>query len=312
MGFFGRTSKRSGRVRLGVLAMAAAIALACHYFEEEDSGSSFTSTSQLEGAWQGTLRAANAPPDPATLHDLVLVFDAESNITNVVIDAIDQGVTGTLTFSDPNPLEDFARFYDYELVDGTGATVETGSFYIDDRFLYGLLIGSNGNFGVLQRGTMNRPAGGFLNSALTRKKTSTRVPGVFTRWTTTSVIEEVGDWVISTGFEDGGTGDIPYVGMIGGDVIDLPQGQQGEKTLENGESFGGNFRNFDAMGFWEGIDDLIGTQPMIAIISFDEEFVGMFDCEPNFPECVFFLWPLADRSNRDTGPPCIDNAFCPD
>ena len=55
MGFFGRTSKRSGRVRLGALAMAAAIALACHYFDEDDSGSSFMGTSQFEGPWKGTL-----------------------------------------------------------------------------------------------------------------------------------------------------------------------------------------------------------------------------------------------------------------
>ena len=146
MGFFGRTSETSGCARLGVLAMTATIALSCHYFDEEDSGSSFLSPNQFEGTWGGTLRLAST----GDLQDLVLAFDGNSEIASVTIDDADQGLTGTVAFSDPNSLEEFARFYDFELVDGSGATQAVGSLYIDDRFQHGLFIYSNGDFAVLE------------------------------------------------------------------------------------------------------------------------------------------------------------------
>ena len=252
------------------------------------------------GAYEPQCEGCGKYTDEGELHDLELMFDTASNITSVTIDTVDQLLTGTLRFSDPSPLEDFARFYDFELVDGSGATANTGSFYIEDRFLYGLFIYANGDFAVLQRSFMGRPAGGFANDDLAFKMTSTRVLGVFVRWAAISVIDGddgVGDWEIRTDNVSPATDPIPYNGMIGGDVVDLPRPpyQQGEKTLENGIPISGNLTNFDPMGAWEGID--ASARPMIAIMSFDKEFAGMYDCDPNgFSTCTFFIWsPIVNR-----------------
>jgi hypothetical protein len=302
MGFFGRTSETSGCARLGVLAMAVTIALSCHYFDEEDSGSSFLSPSQFEGTWQGTLRLAST----GDLQDLVLAFDANSEIASVTIDGADQGLTGTVAFSDPNPLEEFARFYDFELVDGSGATQAVGSFYIDDRFQHGLFIYSNGDFAVLENSVAGRPAGGFGSDAIAEKRTLTRVLGVYIEWLVTSEIDEVGDWVIATDAQGGG-GEIPYMGMIGGDVVRLDSGQSNEKTLENGDPIAGNFTNFDPMGSWEGLDAPGDSKPLYAIISFDGSFAGTMECDPNgFPECTFGLWSF-DDCRADDYPECAFN-----
>jgi hypothetical protein len=288
MGFFAGTSSRSGRVRLGVLAMTAASALACHYFED-DSGSSITSTSLLEGRWAGTLKPVGSPPD-----DLELEFDVVSNITSVTRDGTDLGLTGTVRFSDPSPPEPFARLYDFEFVDGSGAMVDSGSFYIDDRFNYGLLIYSNGDFAVLQQGSMLRPTAGFANEDLEEKMTSTRVLGVYVRWTDTSLLDEAGDWEIRTWPVSSATDPIPYEGMIGGDIVKLgPPFQSSEVTLEGGIAISGEFTNFDPMGVWEDLDaDEPSGAHFVAIMSFDKEFVGTFECDPinGFPECVFSLW----------------------
>jgi hypothetical protein len=296
MGFFGRTSKTSGCARIGVLATAAVVALACHYFDD-DSGSSFISPSQFEGTWQGTLRDTGG-----SSVDLELEFDSDSNITSVIVDTTDTGLTGSVAFSDPNPLEEFARFYDFEMVDVNEVIQTSGSFYIDDRFEHGLLIYDNGDFAVVEKRVGGRPAGGFASVDLEDKMTPTRVLGVFIRWMDLSVIDEVGDWVIVTD-SVGGAADIPYVGMIGGDVVQLDAGQDGEKTLDGGDPIGGNFTfaSFDPMGVWVGDDTPGDPKPLIVIMSFDKTFAGVMECnDPNgFPECFFGLWPLKDctRSN---------------
>ena len=132
--------------------------------------------------------------------------------------------------------------------------------------------------------------GAFAHEDLAEKKTPTRVLGVYLDWDTLSVIKEVGDWAIATEPEPDGGGDIPYRGRIGGDVEELDDGQQGEKTLKagTGTDISGNFvlADFDPMGIWVGEDAPGDPEPLIAIMSFDKEFVGTVECDPNhFPDC---------------------------
>ena len=308
MGFFGRTSKTSGCVRIGALATAAVLALACHYFDDDDSGSSFVSPSQFEGSWLGTLRYAT----DGSAVDLALEFDADSNITSVVVDFVDQDWTGTLEFADPNPFEEFARFYDFELVDDTDAVQAFGSLYIDDRFEHGLLLYDGGDLAVVEKTVVPRP-GPFAHEDLAAKNTPTRVLGVYVEWQTLSAIEggESGDWVIATDVVDGG-GDIPYRGMIGGDIEALESGQLGEKTLENGTPISGSFEltEFDPMGIWIGEDTPGDPEPLIGIMSFDKDFVGTIECDPNgFPDCIIGLWTRlsANTTNCANYPECAFN-----
>jgi hypothetical protein len=307
MGFFGRTSKTSGCVRIGVLATAAVVALACHYFDDDDSGSSFASPSQFEGTWQGTLWERS----DSSSYDLVWQIDAESTISSVSIDTVDQGLTGTLKFSDPNPIEEFARFYDFELVDGSDVTQASGSFYIDDRFEHGLVIYSNGDLAVLQKTIVPRP-GPFTHGELAEKMTGTRVLGVYVDWDVLAVIEEVGDWIIATEPEPGGGGDIPYRGRIGGTVEELDSGQQGEKTLKAGmgTDISGNFTlaDFDPMGIWVGEDAPGDPEPLIVIMAFDRDFAGTVECDPNgFPDCFIGIWAPIKVCDADDYPECAFN-----
>jgi hypothetical protein len=302
MGFFGRTSKRSGRVRLGALAMAAAIALACSYFDDDESGSS--SASLLEGTWKGTLRVASeSSPNwddavctspPPCLRNLQVNLAADSLITDVLIRNESTllyestGYTGTTSLV-RDFTDQFAKFYDFELVHADEATV-TGSFYIDDRFIEGMFIFSNGDFSVVEK----RQAGlrPFPKSLLAFKMTETRRLGVFVRWTGVSEIAEVGDWEFATEDIDGDL-NIPYSGMIGGDIIRRPGGGENEKSLRNGIPVEGKFTTHDRPGgVWE---DALKPEPLVAMMTINRVFVGTMECENGFPECVFTFWkPIED------------------
>lgn len=276
-------------MRLGALAMAAAIALACHYFDEGDSGSSFASPSQFEGAWKGTLLEPVTPPTlpPFVTHELQINFDSESVITSVWVGGVDAELTGTVSFVD-GVQYDGARFYGLELTDGTG-TVERVSFYIDDRFGYGLAIYPNGDFAVLQRdGLDSRP---FEFADLAYHKAGF-TGGIFIQWDTGTAseisLEDIGRWDMET-CPNGCAPNpvtIPYEGDIGGD------------RDNDGDLFSGTFEdtNFDPEGVWEGFDDPppVDTYPLVVVMSYDKEFAGTYECDPDFPTCIFTLWNFAD------------------
>jgi hypothetical protein len=133
--------------------MAAAIALACHYFDEEDSASS--TSSLLEGTWRGTLRVASDesafwddPPciltDPfePCVRDLGFDIDLTGMIADVLMDGVSTGYTGTTSIDPGGFSYQFARFYLFELVDAGGAPVATGSFYTDERMSGGIFTPS--------------------------------------------------------------------------------------------------------------------------------------------------------------------------
>ena len=301
MGFFGRTSKRSGRVRLGALAMAAAIALACHYFDEGDSGSSFASPSQFEGTWKGTLVELITAPTlpPFVTHELQINFDSVSVITSVLVDDVDAQLTGTVSFV-AGVQYDGARFYNFELTHDVTGAVESVSFYIEERFGYGLAIYPNGDFAVLQRDDPDSRPFEFKDLAYHKAGFT---GGIAIEWDTGTAseitLEDIRRWDMETCPSpppdpepvppndcvlDSST--IPYEGDIGGVDRDTP-----------GDLFSGTFQltNFDPEGVWKGFDDAppVDTYPLVVVMSYDKEFAGTYECDPDFPMCIFTIWNFA-------------------
>jgi hypothetical protein len=321
MGFFGRTSKRSGRVRLGALAMAAAIALGCNYFDEGDSAGN--TSSLLEGTWRGPLRGASdesdwwddpaCPAEPPCTRDLGFDFDAAGLISDVLFyddvrgEYVSTGDTGTAIVNPGGLTAQFARFYLFELVDAGGAPVANGSFYTDERFDGGIFIFDDsfddgyGDFAVMQKWFGNPRTQTY--EGMQRKRTSTFQLGVFVRWSAVSEIAEVGRWEFETRFVgDGGGDEILYSGMIGGDVINRPDGRDNTIALEGGIPLAGEFDStkFDTKGVWE----TAALNPLVAIRSYhrkdDKALFGTMECENGFPDCVFSVWsPIIAVPPRD-------------
>jgi hypothetical protein len=300
MGFFGRMSKGDGRVRLGVLATAGAIALGCHYFDEGDSGSS--SSSLFEGSFKGTLRVADdsgprwddavcALPAPC-IRQLQVDFGPDSEITDVLIDGVSTGYTGTVSFDSSGLSNRLVRLYDFELFDGSGAMVDTGSFYAEDRLSAGMFIYSNGDIAVARKFFGGAP--NYRIADLQLKRTSKQRLAVFIRWSAVSTITEVDNWEFSTERLSGGA--IPYSGMRGGDVELLPEGG---KILVGGEAFDGEFTRFDAAGIWDDFDAALKPEPLIAIMGYAKEFVGTMECDPavGWPVCIFTIWTPLQKNN---------------
>jgi hypothetical protein len=129
----------------------------------------------------------------------------------------------------------------------------------------------------------------LAKSDLAWKRTTTFTLGVFAKWTTASVIDEIGPWEMSTQGVGGG-GEIAYSGMIGGTVVNRPDGKENTITLEDGIPFLGEFTSFNNKGLWETAD----ANPMVAIRSYNRQIqkalIGTMECENGFPECVFGLW----------------------
>ncbi len=97
------------------------------------------SLDDLAGTWFGTLEDS-----ARTLHTVSLTF-ASPTITTVIIDGVDQGLTGTVT-------KEGAQVFGFVLSDGT-----KGSFVVDASAAHAVFLDDRLEFGVVEKGATSLP-----------------------------------------------------------------------------------------------------------------------------------------------------------
>lgn len=127
---------------------------------DSDSESSST-TATPNGTWRGNLEDAGSGMHTTT------VTISGGQITSILIDGTDQGVTGTVT-------REQGDFWIYELSDGT-----TGGFIFDDEFEHATFVDQDTNIGVIEKGASSLPSFNQTDIALTASGTVVNLTGSF-------------------------------------------------------------------------------------------------------------------------------------